>query len=225
MALIKCPECGSDISTLATACPKCGYPVNNIDRKASQQNLNNISQNINPKRKSYRKIIIWTLILTSLIIIALVYNKNKSSIDHWLFGGTETPYVPLRFNSSPVYVPTEHTKYLIQGSIVARANEQYRHIEFSTVAGSSNNKVVGRFQAYGGSGNDIRIMIMTQDDYTNFINGHNVSTYYNSGVKTVANLDVSLPSGHGSYDLVIDNFFSIVTDKEVQANIKLISTY
>lgn len=27
MALIKCPECGSDVSTEAAACPKCGYPI------------------------------------------------------------------------------------------------------------------------------------------------------------------------------------------------------
>jgi len=29
MGLIKCPECGSDVSALAQACPKCGYPINN----------------------------------------------------------------------------------------------------------------------------------------------------------------------------------------------------
>jgi predicted amidophosphoribosyltransferase len=28
MALIKCPECGKEISDLAKACPSCGCPVN-----------------------------------------------------------------------------------------------------------------------------------------------------------------------------------------------------
>ena len=28
MALIKCPECGRDVSTSAEACPHCGYPIN-----------------------------------------------------------------------------------------------------------------------------------------------------------------------------------------------------
>ncbi len=28
MALIKCPECGSVISSVADSCPKCGYPIN-----------------------------------------------------------------------------------------------------------------------------------------------------------------------------------------------------
>lgn len=27
MALIRCPECGSDVSDQAAACPKCGFPV------------------------------------------------------------------------------------------------------------------------------------------------------------------------------------------------------
>ena len=29
MALIKCPECGNEVSSSAVACPKCGYPVAN----------------------------------------------------------------------------------------------------------------------------------------------------------------------------------------------------
>ena len=27
MALIKCPECGKDVSTSASSCPHCGYPL------------------------------------------------------------------------------------------------------------------------------------------------------------------------------------------------------
>ena len=27
MALINCPECGKEVSTLAAACPACGYPI------------------------------------------------------------------------------------------------------------------------------------------------------------------------------------------------------
>ena len=27
MSLIKCPECGKEVSTAAAACPSCGYPV------------------------------------------------------------------------------------------------------------------------------------------------------------------------------------------------------
>ncbi len=27
MALIKCPECGNEVSTVAASCPKCGAPI------------------------------------------------------------------------------------------------------------------------------------------------------------------------------------------------------
>ena len=32
MALIKCPECGKEISDKAKSCPKCGYPINYDDQ-------------------------------------------------------------------------------------------------------------------------------------------------------------------------------------------------
>jgi DNA-directed RNA polymerase subunit RPC12/RpoP len=31
MALIKCPECGREVSDQATACPQCGYPIRKIE--------------------------------------------------------------------------------------------------------------------------------------------------------------------------------------------------
>jgi hypothetical protein len=224
MALIKCPECGSDISTLATTCPKCGYPVNTIDRKASQQNLNNISQNITPKGKSYPKIIIWALILTFLIIIALVYNKNKSSIDRWLFGGAETPYISLKSNSAPVYVPTVHTNKLVEGSIIVKAGVR-RIFEFSTPTNSINNRISGRFTASGGTGNDVHVFVLTHDDYTNLVNGHSFNAFYDSGLLTVSNINVSLPPGPHDYVLSFSNRISFITDKEVTAYINLFSTY
>lgn len=30
MALIKCPECGNEVSSSAASCPKCGYPIANL---------------------------------------------------------------------------------------------------------------------------------------------------------------------------------------------------
>ena len=33
MALIKCPECGKEISDKAKACPECGYKMNKSKKK------------------------------------------------------------------------------------------------------------------------------------------------------------------------------------------------
>lgn len=33
MALIKCPECNGTVSTEATTCPHCGYPLKNVEHE------------------------------------------------------------------------------------------------------------------------------------------------------------------------------------------------
>lgn len=40
MALIKCPECGKEISDKASSCPSCGYPINNIKVETEQDRVN-----------------------------------------------------------------------------------------------------------------------------------------------------------------------------------------
>ena len=34
MALIKCPECGNEVSDKALSCPKCGFPIYNYQSKS-----------------------------------------------------------------------------------------------------------------------------------------------------------------------------------------------
>ncbi len=38
MALVKCPECGKEVSDLANACPNCGYGVKAHFDKIKQDN-------------------------------------------------------------------------------------------------------------------------------------------------------------------------------------------
>ena len=40
MALIKCPECGNDVSDVAKACPKCGFPIATEDNASTNEMLN-----------------------------------------------------------------------------------------------------------------------------------------------------------------------------------------
>lgn len=92
--------------------------------------------------------------------------------------------------------------------------------QFSLPATAIDVKVTGQFIASGGSGNDIIVMIMSDTDYMNWLNGHAYSTYYNSGKVTAGNIDMSLPSGK-SYYLVFDNSFSTISNKNVDADIEL----
>lgn len=38
--IIKCPECGKDVSSEAKACPFCGYPINKNRKKEVKDNAN-----------------------------------------------------------------------------------------------------------------------------------------------------------------------------------------
>lgn len=85
--------------------------------------------------------------------------------------------------------------------------------------GSSGANVVGRFRAEGGSGNDIKCLILDADSFENWRNGHKVRTYYNSEKITVANINVNLSDG--DYVLVFDNTFSGLSNKAVTANVEI----
>lgn len=75
MALIKCSECGADISEKASACPKCGCPLDITKQIISDA-----------KKKKCKKIIIFLIVVLVIIIILLVgifavkYNNNVGNI-------------------------------------------------------------------------------------------------------------------------------------------------
>jgi hypothetical protein len=112
-----------------------------------------------------------------------------------------------------------HTEILSQGAFSVSAHEVNAG-QFSVPNGATDVKVTGRFIASGGSGNDIIVIIMSDTDYINWRNGHSASTYYNSGKVTADDIDVTLPAGK-SYYLVFDNTFSVISTKNVSANIEL----
>ena len=89
MALIKCPECGKEISDKASRCPQCGYPIReNINIDTNSQGMlpgNDYSEQLSETTKKKSKPLIKPMIiLFSLVIIATVvmcavgfYNNNK----------------------------------------------------------------------------------------------------------------------------------------------------
>ena len=45
MAIIKCPECGKDISDMAKTCPTCGYPIG--ENPKSENGFSNSTKTMN----------------------------------------------------------------------------------------------------------------------------------------------------------------------------------
>lgn len=51
MALIKCPECGNDISSSALSCPKCGYPIASKVKNNTNDELTTQDQTISKEEE------------------------------------------------------------------------------------------------------------------------------------------------------------------------------
>ncbi len=80
--------------------------------------------------------------------------------------------------------------------------------------------IVGKFTASGGSRNDITAVLASEDEFTNWKNGHSAKVYYSTdGKKTTDQLDV--PLAPGTYIFAFSNRFSTVADKYVMADIEL----
>jgi hypothetical protein len=109
--------------------------------------------------------------------------------------------------------PTRYISNLVNGLLTINAGS-YEYYSFTIPSGASDIQVSGSFTASGGSGNDIRIYILDSTSFTNWKNGHSVSTYYNSGQMTTGTISATLPSS-GTYYLVYDNTFSLFSQKNV----------
>ncbi|MCL7412613.1 MAG: hypothetical protein M8353_03225 [ANME-2 cluster archaeon] len=102
---------------------------------------------------------------------------------------------------------------VVNGVISVNAGE-YVYYQLSL---PSQAKVSGDFTAFGGSGNDIIVLILDENAYINWINGHSVSAYYNSGQMTTDSISASLPKGN--YYLIYSNAFSSFSNKNVNTNV------
>jgi hypothetical protein len=115
---------------------------------------------------------------------------------------------------------TPQSSNLIDGNIVVTPGDYYDIPFLVDTSEMQNIRVVGYFAASGGSGNDIEVAILDDITFTNWINGHQGTSLYNSGKITVAEIDVSITTS-GKYHLVFSNTFSIVSSKNVSARVDL----
>jgi len=66
MALIKCSECGKDVSDKASSCPNCGNPIG-VGNKATVVQIDSAPS----KRRKYR---IWLLVFTPMFFVGSFFS-------------------------------------------------------------------------------------------------------------------------------------------------------
>lgn len=84
MALIKCPNCGHEISDKAIQCPKCkAYQDEKIKKKYSNENLKeklNLKEIIHNEDK-FRILAIVVLLIFIIVLIFIAFSGSKSTVD------------------------------------------------------------------------------------------------------------------------------------------------
>jgi hypothetical protein len=109
------------------------------------------------------------------------------------------------------YVPVDQK--IASGQILVRA-KGHVHYRLTITPEMMESTVTGTFKASGGAGNDITAVIADEENYTNWINGHQARVFWSTqGRETTGNFEVHLPPG--IYYLALSNKFSTFTDKQV----------
>jgi hypothetical protein len=189
-------------------------------------NAQSIAQTVHPHRalplramnlpSPSRAVVILLVILGFLGVVFYSQNCDTSRPDPnegFIKKMATMPYI------QPVTVP------LLEKSSVIEPGH-YLSVKFTVVQRSKNVRIDGRFQASGGSGNDVEVFILGEDAFLNYQNDHSAATFYNSGKVTADTLNVSLPSTEDAtatvtYYLVLSNSFSVLSNKVVDGNITL----
>ncbi len=124
MALIKCPECGKDISDKAIRCPHCGLPLNEIHSVTQEGTNNDAGRNANLSQSQKEKkrmpawllalIIVGFLLLIGGIVFLCFKGKSDDSIskqDIPLPNITEQGVEPFLLGASMYNIPVKGSFY------------------------------------------------------------------------------------------------------------------
>jgi hypothetical protein len=158
------------------------------------------------------------LIILAGLVAWLIYGLNSNS--------SNNPHIASNFPTvqrptiQPVTIQLSQKAFTIETG-------HYIDFKFTIPAQSSDVRLEGRFEASGGSGNDVEVVVLSEDAFTNWQNHHSVPTYYNSGRVTVGSVEARLPATVGNpgqpatYYLIFSNVFSVFSNKAVSTDISL----
>lgn len=155
-----------------------------------------------------RNIVIAFVVFVAIVLFVVYLNSPKLSDQREKqMAASQKKYVPASIS-------------IATGQIVVPAGSD-THYTFSIGSDAVQPRVIGSFNAAGGSGNDIVVALLTDTEYPNWANGHTARLYYNSGKETTGSFNVG-PLPVGNYVLVFDNHFSAISQKYigVQADLK-----
>lgn len=140
------------------------------------------------------------------------------------FGGTQRTVQGLEI-STPQVQPARAEAQLFSekvasGQIKVQAGGDVRYWINIDTTKMHRPVVVGSFRASGGYGNDIAAILAAENEFENWINGHQARVLFATDEVTTGQLNVPITQS-GTYILAFNNRFSLSTPKTVVADIEL----
>ena len=160
----------------------------------------------------------WIIGVAAVLVIGTIILMNNRGQSRT---GDDTATAQAASTPAPVaktrYVPV--SQKIATGQIVVRANG-YVQYRITITPEMVDPTVTGNFNASGGSGNDIQAVIADEENYTNWINGHQAQAFWTTqGRQTTGNIEARLKPG--MYYLAFSNKFSAFTEKQVFLDVDL----
>lgn len=196
-----CHKCGTETPDDSQFCRKCGGSLTAVSTGGGAAAAPALAPQ-RPKRGVGVGVWIPAALLVGILVWAIAFH----------------PQFPSAPQNSPAAPQLRAYTITFNKALTIPALNFY-FVPFALPDGSSNVKLQGHFAATGGSGNDIEAYVLTEDEFTNWKNGHPTKTIYNSGRVTQDSPNLVLPTTSGTYYLIFNNKFSLLTPKAIEANL------
>ena len=218
-----CSACGKDIPSESAYCLACGKPTLNsgtLVHRASGAPASSGRQGRLYRIVRFTLLSIVGVVIAGAIFIAVNVQQSDARYQRVLAarraaaGASAVSLV----RPEPVYI--SQSRPLVSGSVAVNPGTMwYTWFRVDTTT-MRDVRVVGRFEAAGGSGNDIQAVLADADSFENWKDGHPAQVLFGTGKTTVASIDVPIVSS-GTYYLGLNNRFALFSAKTVSGAIDL----
>lgn len=192
-----CPYCAEEIQDAAVVCKHCRRDLSAAPAATTAK--------VSGSRTRQSQVLVGALIAAALVIFFALRPGSDSAANVSQAGAQGPP------------PPTIITIADTNGVDIAAS--KYLTYTFS-VSDPRPCTIEGHVLGLAGGNKDVEVLLFDSDGLTNWKNNNSAKVLFNGGKATATTISARLP-GPGTYHLVLNNVFSVLTDKTVQVRAKV----